>query len=301
MHRVLIEQPHISSYSFFLLLGFLAGFLLARWNAKRVGIAGRHVDNVTLLLVLTGIAGARVFSWLFDFPAGIGFWRGLFYPGGGLVFYGGVVFGIATVAFYALLTRISLRKFADLLAPSLAVGLAFGRIGCFMAGCCWGDLCVDGKSTTDLTESQRARVHTVAVISRQGFPLAVRFPADTGALRQHHRLGLVPHDAEQSLPVHPVQLYEAVLVFGLAGWLQWRRSRAYPPGRIMCLFCVGYGIIRFLLEFLRADNSASYWGLTISQVISAVAVAACLPLLLQRRSKQPAPVISEPAVVTVRD
>ena len=289
MHRVLIEHPHISSYSFCLLFGFFAGFLLARWNAKRSGLEGRHVDNVTLLLVVTGIVGARIFSWLFYFPPGIGFWKALFYPGGGLVFYGGVVFGVATVILYTLLTRVSLRTFADVLAAPLALGLAFGRIGCFMAGCCWGDLCVDDKTVAALTPAQQTKVQTLPIISRHSFPLAVRFPQDTGALNQHHRLGLIPHSAERSLPVHPVQLYEAFLVFALGGWLQWRRAKPHPAGQLFCLFAVGYGIIRFAVEFMRADNSQVYWGMTISQGISIVAIAACLPLL---RVRNPAPQVA---------
>ena len=292
MHRILVEHPHISSYSFFLLFGFFAAFLLARWNAKRSGLEARHVDNITLLLVVTGIVGARIFSWLFYFPPGIGFWEALLYPGGGLVFYGGVVFGVATVVIYALLTRTSLRRFADVLAAPLALGLAFGRIGCFMAGCCWGDLCVDGHTVAKLTPAQQTKVQSVPMLSSEGFPLAVRFPQNTGAVDQHHRLGLVPHNAAQSLPVHPVQLYEAILAVGLVGWLQWRRLKPHSPGQLFGLFAIGYGVIRFAVEFLRADNSPNYWGLTISQVISLIAIAAFLPLL---RTGRVAPEVAMPA------
>ena len=278
MHRVLIEHPHISSYSFCLLLGFFAGFLLARWNARKAGLEGRHVDNVTLLLVVAGLMGARVFSWLFYFPPGIGFWKGLFLPGGGLVFYGGVIFGVATVGIYAALMRVSLRKLADVLAGPLALGLAFGRIGCFAAGCCWGDLCVSGDVTANLTAPEKARIQTFAFVSSEGF--GVRFPPETGAFKQHHRLGLIRHHASSSLPVHPVQLYEALLAFALVAWLQWRRSKPHAPGGLFCAFGVGYGVIRFALEFLRADNSPAYLGLTLSQVISVITVGVFLPLLL---------------------
>ena len=295
MHRVLLHSPHISSYSFCLLLGFLAGFFLARWNAKRTGLPGRHVDNLTLLLVITGLTGARIFSWLFYFPPGIGFWRALYYPGGGLVFYGGVVFGVATVVLYALIARVSLRKFIDVLAAPLALGLAFGRIGCFMAGCCWGDLCVDSNTISALTSSERYRVQTVPVLSTARFPCAVRFPTDTGALEQHQRMGLLAGDAQRSLPVHPVQLYEALLAILLVFWLQ--RSTRSNPGQTFWQFCLGYGVIRFLLEFLRADNSPEYLGLTISQVISLVAIALCLPLAIRRRPASAATKLPDPVPV----
>lgn len=291
MWRVLSESPYVSSYSFFLLLGVFAGYLVARRNARRMAIAGRHIDNLVILLIVTGLAGARIFSWLFYFPPGIGFWKGLFYPGGGLVFYGGVVFGLATIVLYALIARIPWRHMADTYAGPLALGLALGRVGCLMAGCCWGDLCVEPDTLAKLSFPKLYQVHTVPVISGPNFPLAVSFPKDTGALAQHHKLGLIPHNAARSLPVHPVQAYEALLAFGLAWWLQSRLrkrlSSTDPWQRIdgsgFWMLCVVYGIIRFFTEFLRGDNSPIYWGFTISQVISLVLIAATLPFLLLRR------------------
>src|SRR5438309_1292705 len=134
MHRVLLSSPLIGTYSFCLLLGLIAGYFVARCNARRLGMERRHVDNVTLLMSVTGIAGARMFSWLFEFPSGFSLWRALTEPGGGLVFYGGVIAGFITAILYSLAMRVNLRALLDVFAAPLAVGLAFGRIGCFMAG-----------------------------------------------------------------------------------------------------------------------------------------------------------------------
>jgi phosphatidylglycerol---prolipoprotein diacylglyceryl transferase len=198
----------------------------------------------------------------------------LWEPSGGLVFYGGVVGGLISAIAYGLLANVSLRTLLDVLAAPLAVGLAFGRIGCFMAGCCWGDVCVDQKLLSTLSNAAvRYEINTVPFLSSAKFPLAVRFPTDCGALNQHIELGLLPPTATQSLPVHPVQLYESGLAFLLVFYLQRRFRKRQWAGEVFCWFFGGYGIIRFTMEFLRADNAPIYFGLTLSQVISLIAMA----------------------------
>ena len=236
----------------------------------------RHIDNLTLLVAITGLAGARIFSWLFEFPPGYSLWQALWEPAGGLVFYGGVIGGLVSAIAYGLLAKVSLRTVLDVLAAPLAVGLAFGRIGCFMAGCCWGDVCVDQKLLAALPNTKVLyQIHTVPFLSGPKLPLAVRFPVDCGALNQQIQLGLLPPTATQSLPVHPVQLYEASLAFLLAFYLQRRFRQRKWAGEVFCCFFGGYGIIRFTMEFLRADNAPIYFGLTLSQVISLVGLAVC--------------------------
>src|SRR3954468_9311127 len=201
MHRILVSSPVIGTYSFCLLLGLLCGYFVARFNARRIGMERRHIDNVTLLGAITGLAGARIFSWLFEFPPGFSLWQALRQTGGGLVFYGGVIGGLVSVIAYCLLKAVRLRDVLDVLAAPLAVGLAFGRIGCFMAGCCWGDVCVDQRQLSALpTATARYEINTVPFLSSAKFPLAVCFPIDCGALNQHIELGLLPPTATQSLP-----------------------------------------------------------------------------------------------------
>jgi phosphatidylglycerol:prolipoprotein diacylglycerol transferase len=101
-------------------------------------------------------------------------------------------------------------------------------------------------------------------------------------LNQQIKLGLLPPTATESLPVHPVQLYESSLALVLAIFLQRKFRRKTWSGEVLCWFCGGYGLIRFAMEFLRADNSPIYFGLTISQVISLIALAACAIMLAVR-------------------
>lgn len=250
-----------------MLLAFLGGYLLARWRAARIGIEGRHIDNVTLLIPLISLFGARFFSWLFYQPDGTGFVEGMTMDGGGLVFYGGLLFGVPTVVIYTVARRLSLRDMADALAAPVVLGLAIGRVGCFLAGCCWGDVCVNARAVIQ-DPQVNFKVHTFPAISQPGFPLAVQFPSQSGAHQQHVRLKLIAQDARRSLPVHPVQLYEATLALALAFLLHRNCRRRRNPGDVFWAMMICYGLMRFGVEFFRADNSPAYWGLTISQVIS---------------------------------
>ena len=269
MHKLLLSEPRIGSYSAFLLLGLLAGYLLTRWRAVRCGIKGAHIDNLVLLITILSLFGARLFSWLFYFPPGVSLWHALTDGAGGMVFYGGMIFGVLTVVIYARVTNLDLSRLMDAFAPGLAIGLALGRVGCFMAGCCWGDVCVDRNRLAKASEPDAAwQIRTVPFISPARFPLAVRFPEGAGAYEQHRKLGLIDEQTTRSLPVHPVQLYEAALAFGLCVFLHRRFRNRRWHGEIVCLFIFGYGAIRFLTEFLRADNPPIYFGLTLSQTIS---------------------------------
>jgi phosphatidylglycerol:prolipoprotein diacylglycerol transferase len=281
MKPALFLYPHIGSYSFLLVLGFFFGWLLARKRAKFFGLNPAHIDNISLILPFTALFGARLFARLFyaklPLIEALKIWEG-----DGLVFYGGFIFGTASVLSYSLARRVRLVALCDCLAPSVALGLAFGRIGCFMAGCCWGDLCVDpAQLHAKIPPTVLAQIHTLpAAMDAQA--LAVRFPPGSEAFKQHVKYGLISADASASLPVHPVQLYESVLA-GLLAWYLHRRFRgAARAGSASIALLFGYAAIRFATEFVRADNKAYAVGLTFSQVVSVEIALAGLALLAIR-------------------
>jgi phosphatidylglycerol:prolipoprotein diacylglycerol transferase len=153
----------------------------------------------------------------------------------------------------------------------MALGLALGRVGCFMAGCCWGDVCIDSYEVTKLSAKISAwQLQTVPLISHPGFPWAVRFPVGAGAFEQHQELGLIGATDGLSRPVHPVQLYEAALALALCLLLHLRFQKRRWQGQVFCWLIGSYAVIRFGTEFLRADNAPLYLGLTLSQVISVI-------------------------------
>jgi phosphatidylglycerol:prolipoprotein diacylglycerol transferase len=285
MHKVLVSDPHIASYSAFLLLGLIGGYLISRWRAVRIGIDAAHIDNLTLLIAVSSLFGARLFSWWFEFPEGVGLWQALTTASGGMVFYGGMIFGVLAAIVYAACTCMSLGNLSDACAPGLALGLAIGRIGCFMAGCCWGDVCISDTQAAAIHDPSVLRqVRTLPFLSHSTFPLAVRFPVEAGAFEQQRDLGLLPKDATQSLPVHPAQLYETAGALLLCIYLHRAFKRREWEGHIVWQFVMGYGVIRFFVEFFRADNPAAFAGLTLSQVISICMVAAAIVVFRHRKS-----------------
>jgi phosphatidylglycerol---prolipoprotein diacylglyceryl transferase len=268
MKPALLLYPHISSYPVLLLLGFFFGWLLARSRARFYGILPRDLDNIGLILPISGLFGARFFARLFyaklPLLEALKVWEG-----DGLVFYGGFFFSVAAVLFYGYARRVKLLNLIDCVAPSVAIGLAFGRVGCFLAGCCWGDLCVNRADLAPIHDAQVVhRIHTLPSISPAHWPFAVQFPQKSDAYKQHAKLGLLSAGNSESLPVHPVQLYEAVLAAGLCAYLCRRSKRARQRGDVALGMLIGYALIRFATEFLRADNKVYAFGLTFSQVVS---------------------------------
>ena len=290
MKPALFAFPHISSYPVLLLLGFFFGWLLARSRRRWFGVDGRHIDNISLILSIAGLVGARFFARLFYekvpvFEA-IQVWKG-----DGLVFYGGLALSVAAVFAYGWVRRVNLVRFADCLAPSVALGLAFGRVGCFLAGCCWGDVCVSTAQLAAIDEpAVLARIHTIPAISSSAWPGAVTFPARSDIAKQHVKLGLLAAGSERSLPVHPVQLYEAGLAAGLCVLLHLASRGKVPPGLTSIALLLGYACIRFGTEFLRADNRIYAGEFTFSQVVSLWIAAFCVLLLAARKVRRRVPV-----------
>lgn len=136
-------------YGVLLALGFLAGLWTASRRAAKTGIAAEKVFDIGPWLIIGGIVGARILYV-------ITYWdrlmRDPLYPQaawteifmvqrGGLVFYGGLIGATLAGIIFARLKKIPVWKLADILAPSLALGYAIGRIGCLMNGCCYGREC----------------------------------------------------------------------------------------------------------------------------------------------------------------
>jgi phosphatidylglycerol:prolipoprotein diacylglycerol transferase len=140
---------------------------------------------------------------------------------GGLVFYGGFIGACIATIIYSRIKKIKLWKLADAFAPSIALGHAFGRIGCLMTGCCFGKAC--------------------------SAPWAITFPVG----HETHPVG------SSAIPVHPTQIYESVLNFGLYLFLAWMYRRKKFDGQIFALYLVCYAILRSVVELFRADYARS--------------------------------------------
>ncbi len=161
---------------------------------------------------------------------------------GGLTYYGGFI-GASAVALWQLRRdRFPFWKAADMAGMFVPLGLAYGRMGCLLAGCCFG----------------RA--------SSLGW--ALRFPPRSPASDKHLELHRISSATQWSLPVHPTQLYESLGCLVLAAALVvYLHPRKRYDGQVFLAFVAGYAVLRFGLEFLRDDDRGALAGLSTSQII----------------------------------
>ena len=221
----------VYAYGSILALGFVVGGILILLKARREGISLDRIIELFCLTILSGLVGGRGLDVLVNLP----FYREDPFKvfklwEGGMTFYGGFLLAVGAAMGYMKWYRLPIWKIADLFAPSIALGLFFARIGCFMAGCCYG------KETS--------------------LPWSVTF-TDPFSLAPLH------------VPLHPTQLYEAaggLLLFLFLVWMEERRSF---EGQIFWLFLFSYSILRFLIEFVRDDPRGSlFWAfLSTSQAL----------------------------------
>ncbi len=252
----------VPSYWAMLMIGMSAAVYFSFREARRDGLDPNPLLDVSLVAIVLGIIGARLMHVLveedplrdgqlilfhyLDHPADI------FKLWNGLAFYGGLLLALPVVLWMLKRKKMPMAKVADIFGLSLLLGLGFGRIGCFLAGCCHG-------VPTNL-------------------PLGVTF-TDPACLARP--LGV---------PLHPTQLYSsgfAFLLFGLL-WLQKRRWRRFD-GQVFLSFLLLYSAGRFLIEFVRGDNRGEFFNgaLSSSQLIALPLVVLSLVLLvwLARRAR----------------
>ncbi|HUT60365.1 MAG TPA: prolipoprotein diacylglyceryl transferase family protein [Phycisphaerae bacterium] len=137
----------IYGYGLMLVVGFLSGIWLAQWRARRCGESADAVAVCGILALLGGVVGARLayvvenFSEFANAPNPLA--AVLDVTSGGLIYYGGVLGALGAILTYLRIKRLSIRRYLDIFAVSFVVGLAFGRAGCFVNGCCYGARCSD--------------------------------------------------------------------------------------------------------------------------------------------------------------
>ncbi len=282
----------IPAYFTMLMLGFgIAIYNVVRW-AKRGGLDHQSIIDAGLASIIGGVVGGRILhvfadGYFWDYvhlctdPSLVG-WKitqgecrlaeGLwdaaasvcrpaqrdclawakFYQGG-LAYYGGLVGGTGAAVYVLFRDRLPVLKVADVTAMGVAMGLFFGRIGCFLGGCCYG------------------------LVTHHMF--GTSFPAWSAASEGQFREGLLPHPGQPSLPVHPTQLYEAIGCLAISVFLsQWGYRHKRFDGQISVLFLALYAVLRFGLEFLRADDRGLWFGVSTSQWLSVAVLAACAAL-----------------------
>jgi len=230
MHPILfkIGSLTIYTYGFFVFLGVVFGYIVARKIALKNKISDQVFADIFFWGIVSGFLGARILYILVEIkdlpsdPWGIIFGRA------GFVFYGGVITGTLAAYFLARRFKVDFVKLCDSFAPGVALGHAFGRLGCFSYGCCYG---------------------------RPDNCFGLLFPSESPA-------GML------GVKVLPVQLIEAFCLFVLfaALWMVSRKKKF--DGQVFCLYLIFYSVLRFALEFLRYDPRGGFYGFSTSQWIS---------------------------------
>ena len=160
----------IKSYGFFLMVGFLSAVWLGMKRCERVKVDPDVFLDLALLCLIFGVGGARLFYVIHYWPTKFAsaenpLWEAIDITKGGLEFLGGFVGATLAIIVYGLYKKISLRFYLDTLAPSTMWGLAFGRLGCYFNGCCFGALCV----TPGVAQG-------TSPVAHPGYAWAVEFP-----------------------------------------------------------------------------------------------------------------------------
>lgn len=259
MHPVLfhIGGFKMPAYGFMVALGYSAAIFYLLKSRASSAITREASADLVFYSALSGILGAKaVFAATYWNELGPDPASKLLYIltsfQYGFVFYGGLAAGAA--AFFVICRRHELNfpKAADHFAPALALAHGFGRIGCFMAGCCYGRP------------------------SAGGFGVVFTNP-----------LSEVPQ-AYFGVPLYPTQLIEAAgnfLIFGGLVWLS-RREKSPPGGLIFAAYMLTYAVLRFTVEFLRGDDRGGAWlGLSPAQAVSVIVASAAISTILIVRKK----------------
>jgi phosphatidylglycerol:prolipoprotein diacylglycerol transferase len=170
---------------------------------------------------------------------------------GGLAYYGGFL-GASVAAWYLLRAdRFPFWKAADMAGMVVPLGLGFGRMGCLLAGCCFG--------------------------SPTSSPMGLVFPPNSPASESEFKAGLLHSMSEPSLSIHPTQIYESGACFAISALLiLYLHGRKRYDGQVFLAFTALYAAVRFGLEFLRSDDRGELLGLSTSQLIGVLLIAGAL-------------------------
>jgi phosphatidylglycerol:prolipoprotein diacylglycerol transferase len=237
----------VHSYGFCIAVGMVLGVVLAVRRGRHIGIDTGLTLDLTFYAIVVGLLGARLLYVLMhasdyarlcagtgadrtlgrlvaDCTAALHIWQG------GLVFLGGAGLAALAVLLLARRKRVPLGDVADVLAPSVSLAHVFGRLGCFMVGCCYG----------------------------KPWGYGAHFVPDSVAYSDYLARHTLVVGAASTPGLHPTQLYESAgeLAIFIALTLLWRRRRF--PGVVALAYGFAYGVLRFLVEIFRDDLARGF-------------------------------------------
>ncbi len=264
MHRIIFSFGPFSVYSYGLMLAI--GFLVALWFAQRRAVKQKldenKISDLCFYLIVSGVLGSRILYVLLNWR----YFRGHLFDifkvwEGGLVFYGGFILAFLVFIWFVWKNKLSYARVADLMSVPLALGIFFGRLGCFLNGCCYGKI---------------SKEWGISFPAKDIPPVFAQQVAD----------GLIKPDAVCSLPVMPTQLYAALHGLVIFFILVWIEKKSRQPWFSFLSFVFMYAIGRFILENFRFyEGQYLFLQLSISQWISLlIAIIALIFIRVRKNS-----------------
>lgn len=237
----------IYGYGLMIAIGIISAYFVGEYRAKKYGLEVDHVFNYVIWCVVGGFSGSKLLYFITNIKNIMENPDIMHHLADGWVVYGGIIGGILSAMLYSKIKGLKFLAYFDMLIPSVALAQGFGRIGCFLAGCCYGKE----------TES----------------PLGIIF----------HESKYAPN----GIRLLPTQLISSGLDFLLFFVLIWYAKRKKGDGQIGGLYLVLYSVGRFILEFYRGDLIRGSVGfLSTSQFISIFTVAAGIALFVAGGKKK---------------
>jgi len=225
------------------MLGLLIPTLIMRGEFRRNRIDPEISGTIAVAAMIGGLIRARLYYIIERWPEFLQDPKSFIFTGAGLVWYGGFIGGFLAVAWVIRHSTLSFWKTADLIAPLLLLGQAFGRMGCFLSG--------DGDYGPPAD-----------------VPWAMAFPR-----------GVVPTE----VPVHPTPLYDIILLMTFFLILWKMRRRPFVPGTMLGLYLIAVGVERFITEFWRTTPKIAFGWMSLAQIISLAMLIAGLVIIEARK------------------
>ena len=244
------ELP-IFGYGLMILCAYILATQWATIRGKKYGVNKDQIQDITTAALISGIIGARIMH-LFLYPDYYESWVDILkiYEGG-LVLYGFILTSPIIVILRLKRHNLSFHQFFMTFTPTLPLGIAVGRLGCFLNGCCFG------------TPGDHA--------------WCVTYPVDT-----------LPHQVHGAISLHPSQIYAFILGTSLAFILSFipQKLEKIRGFQLALCFTLGYGTIRLIEESFRGDTPLHFAEFfTAGQATSLVIILLSLPLLIFIRPK----------------
>lgn len=282
MHPILFEIPtpglfwgdSLPIYSYGVMLGtsLIVAWFIVMWLGEREGFERETLANTFIVTAVSAIVGARLLYIITNPHEFQSFGDLINLRAGGLVAYGGFLGGFLGALGYLRSKKKSLLAFADVTAPTLALGLSLTRVGCYLYGCDFGAPLEEGAPPW--------------LVDIGTFP---HWTNDAGSPAWSHHVAQydLEFDAAHSLPVHPTQIYESLAGLVLLGaTLAMWRMRSFR-GQVLLALAMLYGVWRFGIEYVRDDpERGAAFGFSTSQLISLAIIPVAAFVYHQMRKQQ---------------